>query len=134
RGGRPSRAPPSRRRPLRTPRGSPPAAPPPTGRPPSSGRGIPGKRSASSPPNQEFNLSALSFDLLAQAGFRRPELAGRVGRCEVFGLEQRANLDLALLVVGVGAALDPIDGLLQGLHLPEPEAGDQLFRLGERPV
>ena len=34
----------------------------------------------------------------------------------------------------VGAALDPLDRLVHRLHLPQPEAGDQLLRLGERPV
>src|SRR6266581_1441983 len=34
----------------------------------------------------------------------------------------------------IRAALDPFDRLLLRLHLPQPEAGDQLLRLGEWPV
>src|SRR5438067_899978 len=78
--------------------------------------------------------SALPFELFAQTCFRRTQRTGRVGRCEVLGFKHRANLDLSVLVVGIGAALDPSDRLLHGLHLPEPETGKQLFRLGERPV
>ena len=47
------------------------------------------------------------------------------GSCEVFGLE-----DLADLYVGfafVGASLDPLDGLFERLDLPEPEAGDEFL-------
>ena len=33
-----------------------------------------------------------------------------------------------------GGALDPLDRLVLRLHLDQPEAGDQLLRLGERPV
>src|SRR5688572_24913753 len=59
----------------------------------------------------------------------------RLAGPEVFELEHLANLDLALTVRhGIGAALDPFDCLLLGLHLNQPEAGDQLLRLGEGPV
>ena len=34
----------------------------------------------------------------------------------------------------IGAALDPFDRLFLRLHLPQPEAGDQLLGLGEGPV
>jgi hypothetical protein len=33
--------------------------------------------------------------------------------------------------VGVGTALDPLDGLFERLDLPEPEAGDQFLGFGE---
>src|SRR2546425_9391172 len=35
---------------------------------------------------------------------------------------------------GIEATLDPLDGFLLRVHLPQPEPGDQLFRLGERAV
>src|SRR5439155_104343 len=53
---------------------------------------------------------------------------------EIFRLEHLADLDLALPFHGVGAALDPLDRLFLGLHLDQPEPGDQLLGLGERPV
>src|SRR5207244_10447130 len=72
-------------------------------------------------------LGAQALLLLAQL---RREL-----RAEVFGLENLADLDLCLGAGHrVGAALDPVDRLLLRLHLPQPEAGDQLLGLGERPV
>src|SRR5829696_9951006 len=56
---------------------------------------------------------------------------GREGLAEVVGLEHRADLDLSLRELSEGAALHPIDSLLHRLHLPEPEAADQLLSLGE---
>src|SRR5256886_1266714 len=50
---------------------------------------------------------------------------------EVVRLEHLANLHFALLE---GRPLQPFDRLVQRFHLPQPETGDQLFRLGERPV
>src|SRR5580704_10762235 len=44
------------------------------------------------------------------------------GRCEVFGLEDLANLYVGFAFVAVGASLDPLDGLFERLDLPEPEA------------
>src|SRR2546425_6406291 len=52
-------------------------------------------------------------------------------RTEVLGLEDLPNLDLALLE---GSALEPFDRLGLRRHLPDPEAGDEFLRLGERPV
>src|SRR5207247_467252 len=43
-------------------------------------------------------------------------------------------LDLGLPTRGIGTALDPFNRLLLRLHLPQPEAGDQLLCLGEGPV
>src|SRR5712691_1253299 len=60
-----------------------------------------------------------------------PEL-GRELAAKVLRLEHLANLDLRLLAEG--GALDPFDRLFLRLHLPEPEARDQLLRLGEGPV
>src|SRR2546428_4413443 len=68
--------------------------------------------------------------LRAQTRLLLPELGGE-RRTEVLHLEHLANLDLALLE---GAAFNPFDRLGHRLHPPQPEAGDQLFRLRERPV
>src|SRR2546422_538868 len=44
------------------------------------------------------------------------------------------DLDLRLTGHRVRAALDPLDRLFLRLALPDPVAGDQLLRLGERSV
>jgi hypothetical protein len=49
-------------------------------------------------------------------------------------LVQRPDFDLARSRHGIGAALHPGERLIQVLDFPEPEAGDQLAGLGERPV
>src|SRR6516162_7477213 len=54
------------------------------------------------------------------------------GGCEVFGLEDLANLDVGLAFVGT--ALDPLDGLFERLDLPEPEAGDEFLAFSEGAV
>src|SRR3954468_1323669 len=74
-------------------------------------------------------LGAEPLLLLAQLG--RERLA------EVLGLEHLTELDrraLALTRTGPGHALHPLDRLLLRLHLDDPEARDQLLRLGERAV
>src|SRR2546426_10597244 len=73
--------------------------------------------------------------LRAQALLLFPELGRELGP-EVFCLEHLANLDLGLAFEreGIRSALDPFDRLCLRLHLPQPEVGDQLVRLGERPV
>src|SRR5262249_9100389 len=58
----------------------------------------------------------------------------RIARREILELEELADLDLAVALVRIGAALDPLDRLLQRLDLEDPVAGDQLLGLGERPV
>src|SRR5882724_8111171 len=59
-------------------------------------------------------------------------------RAKVLRLENLANLNLALnvraYIVGTGTSLDPLDRFFQCFYLPQPETGDQLLRLGERPV
>src|SRR5262245_8332514 len=50
---------------------------------------------------------------------------------EVLQLEQLADLDLAVAVVRLGAALDPLDRLGLVAHLDDPVAGDQLLGLRE---
>jgi hypothetical protein len=59
---------------------------------------------------------------------------GRQGLAEIVGLEHRADLDLAFLVVRIGAALDPVDRFLQRGDFPEPVAGDEFLGLGRRAV
>src|SRR5690606_20914207 len=66
--------------------------------------------------------------VLLLAELRRERLA------EVVRLEARADLDLGIHAHGIGAALDPLDRLVHRPHLPQPEAGDQLLGLRERPV
>src|SRR5438128_9878980 len=69
--------------------------------------------------------------LPAQALLLLPDL-GRERRTEVVRLEDLANLDLEAVLEG--RTLEPLDRLFLGLHLPQPEPGDQLLRLGERSV
>jgi len=60
-----------------------------------------------------------------------PELGSELG-AEILGLEDLADLDFS--PIAEGSALEPLDGLFPGLHLPDPEAGNQLLRLGERSI
>src|SRR5690242_12050850 len=53
---------------------------------------------------------------------------------QVGGFVQRPDLDLARPGHGVRAALHPGDRLVHVLDLPQPEAGNQLARVGKRPV
>jgi len=53
-------------------------------------------------------------------------------RCELFGLEDLADLYVGLAFVRT--ALDPLDGLFERLDLPEPEAGDDFLAFGEGAV
>src|SRR5262249_7738968 len=71
-----------------------------------------------------LKLGALLASLLAQACFCIPDFTGGVARCKIRRLEQRRNLDLAVLIVRIGAALDPLQSFVHGLHLPEPVPGD----------
>src|ERR1700759_2117521 len=78
-------------------------------------------------------LTRLALDvradaLLALAHLRRHDLT------EVLGLEDLPDLDLRIALHRVRAALDPLDRLLHRADLPQPEAGDQLLGLRERPV
>src|SRR5215469_8256473 len=56
------------------------------------------------------------------------------GGCEVFGLEDLANLYVGVAYVENGTALDPLDGLFERFDLPEPEAGDEFLAFGEGAV
>jgi len=57
-------------------------------------------------------------------------LFGQEG-CEVFHLKDLADFDCGFAGVGAGTTLDPLDGLFEGVELPDPEAGDELFGFGE---
>src|SRR5436853_7497301 len=72
--------------------------------------------------------------LRAQALLLLPELGRELGP-EVFRLENLPDLGLGLRARHrIRAALHPFDRLFLGLYLPQPEAGDQLLRLGEGPI
>src|SRR5271165_113613 len=60
-------------------------------------------------------------------------LLGQDG-CEFFHLKDLADFDFGVDAMRVGATLDPLDGLFEGLDLPDPEAGDKLLGLGEGAV
>src|SRR6266478_3629589 len=76
-------------------------------------------------------LPALRVNLLAELLLLLHELAGRVAGSEVRRLEHLPDLDLGVLE---GGALQPFDRLILGLHLPQPEPGDELLGLGEGAV
>src|SRR5262249_49189844 len=58
-------------------------------------------------------------------------LLGCEGFAEILGREDTANLDLGFARHRVWTPLDPRDGFLHRLHLPEPVARDELLGLGE---
>src|SRR6266540_3312066 len=78
-------------------------------------------------------LFLLRDDLRAQALLLLPQLGGELC-AEILRLEHLADLDLGILPHRTRAALDPFDRLFLRLHLPYPEASDQLLGLGEGPV
>src|ERR1700680_1787857 len=61
--------------------------------------------------------------------------SGLLGRKDISGrvrfFEHLANFDFTLFE---RSALEPFNRLFFGLHLNQPKAGDQLFRLGKRPI
>ncbi len=61
------------------------------------------------------------------------DFVGEDGR-EFFHLEDLADFDFVVAGVAVGATLDPLDGLFEGLALQDREAGDELLGLGEGAV
>src|SRR6266550_2200799 len=76
-------------------------------------------------------LARLPGRLCAYALLLCPQLRRQRGT-EIVRLEDLANLDLGAAVEG--RPLEPLDRFVLGLHLPQPEAGNELLRLGERPV
>src|SRR5947207_10842249 len=81
--------------------------------------------------HRPLRLRSPLFDLVAQRFLLRFDLGTEVGR-----LEHLANLNLGLLTrtMGGGSARGPGDRLFFRLHIDQPESGDQLLRLSERPV
>src|SRR6202453_1052682 len=64
-----------------------------------------------------------------------PDLLFGQDGCEVFHLKDLADFDYAFAGrAAEGGTLDPLDGLFEGLDLPDPEAGDELLGLGEGAV
>src|SRR5467141_988033 len=76
-------------------------------------------------------LPALRLELLAELLLLLHELPAGIARSKVRRLEHLPDLDLGVLERG---ALEPFDRLILGLHLPEPEPGDELLGLGEGSV
>src|SRR5690606_29393371 len=71
--------------------------------------------------------------LLAHAVVPFLQLRG-AGLAEILGLKERPDFDDRLAPGGLRAALDPLDGLVQGPDLPDPVPGHQLLGLGKGPV
>src|SRR6516225_6340389 len=73
--------------------------------------------------------SSLGCQTLALTRFLRLHLRCQVV-AEVLGFEDPPDLHF-LVALSERRAADPLDRLLHRLHLPQPEAGDQLLGLGE---
>src|SRR5438874_9523743 len=71
----------------------------------------------------------LPFELCPDALLLFPQFRSEL-RAEVGRLEHLAKFNLGASVEG--RTLQPFDGLLFRLHLPQPVAGDQFFGLGKR--
>src|SRR5690606_33401468 len=81
-----------------------------------------------------WQWSTIPCGLLQGALFLLPQLRSEL-RTEILGFENLANLDLALQAgEGARCPLDPIDALFQGVHLEDPEPGDQFLGFGKRAV
>src|SRR4030095_16293871 len=77
-------------------------------------------------------LSGFHGSAHALLGFS--QFRGELG-AEILRLEDLANLDVGFDArERVGCTLDPVDRLLPGLHLENPEAGNELIGLGEGTV
>src|SRR4051794_11491274 len=74
-------------------------------------------------------------DSIRQTAWTLVRGSGLTGRLREVRLgHDPADLDLRRAGHRVRAALDPLDRLVHRADLPEPEAGDELLGLGERPV
>jgi hypothetical protein len=78
-------------------------------------------------------VGGLIWQLSAAAYFVLDLLFGQDG-CEVFHLKDLADFDFVVAGAAVGATLDPLDGLFEGLDLQDREASDKLLGLGEGAV
>src|SRR5262245_30195451 len=72
----------------------------------------------------------LLCDLFGQAAV----VLDRFAHAEVLQLEHWPDLDIANIVMGIGAAPDPFDGLRKRLALQDPVTGDELLGLCEGAV
>src|SRR3972149_3047317 len=106
--------------------GTPEAGPPSSARAPpaTAARGDPAGQSRSAP---RLRLRGRLRDLLPE----RNVLFDGLAWAEILELKDLANLDLALLE---GDTLGPGEGFVPRLRLDQPEAGDELLRLGEGTV
>ena len=73
-------------------------------------------------------ICQLSTDFLFQLNILFGE-----GACKVFWLEDLADLDFRFACVAVGGALDPLDGLFEGLDLQDHEASDEFLGSAKGP-
>jgi hypothetical protein len=78
-------------------------------------------------------FGGLIWQLSSEMYFVLDLLFGQDG-CEFFHLKDLADFDFVVAGVAVGATLDPLDGLFEGLDLQDREAGDELLGLGEGAV
>lgn len=71
-------------------------------------------------------LCAEAFLLSAEFGCQR--------RAKIFRLKDLSDFNLAILIMGIWAALDPFDCFLFRLDLPQLKTCDEFLRLSEWPV
>src|SRR5258708_23065769 len=74
---------------------------------------------------------AAGVDDLPELLFLFPELSRRVAGCKIIRLGHQAELDFSL---PERRPLEPFQRLVTRLHLPHPEARNELLGLGERAV
>src|SRR3982074_1619629 len=79
------------------------------------------KRRGTTGMGQPRGLLLLRGDLFAKALFFLPELGSKFG-AEILRLEYLTNLDFRFAFMGIGATLDPFDGLFPRPQLPQPES------------
>ncbi len=72
-----------------------------------------------------------SGHLFAQVFLLLPQFGSELG-AEIFDFKYRAQLDLN--AAAERSALEPLDGFVRRLHLPQPEAGDQVVGFGNGPL
>src|SRR6184192_3811009 len=77
-------------------------------------------------------VGGLIWQLSSEIYFVLDLLFGQDG-CEVFHLKDLADFDFVVAGAAVGATLDPLDGLFEGLDLQDREAGDELLGLVKGP-
>ena len=75
----------------------------------------------------------LCRDFRAQAFFLFPQFGRELG-AEILGFEHLTDFDFRFAGHRIGATLHPFDRFFLGLHLQQPEAGDQILRLRKRTV